>query len=238
MGSPQPNPAQAAIEQEMEAVYRLYASLAPAMDAESGLGGKLLYAGEPDPDASHLLRAASIAGAASLAASANAPALHQAMRDGALDFAVTTLGEALRILKNQLRKQQPAAAGVSLSPRAVELEMLDRGVQPDLLASGLPSSPELAVFTALGAGRIQPQPLPPGCNFNILPIPTDWRQPLAAFDELLLGCLAPADHLNRRWVRLAPRYLPVAARRLRSIACARDAVLPLIARRVGSAPEP
>ena len=223
MGSPQPNPVNAAIEQEMEAIYRLYAALAPTMDPESGLGGKLLYAGEPEPSVCHLLRAANIAGAASLAASAHAPALHQAMRAGVIDFAVTTLGEALRILKNEIRKKQPVAVGVSLAPQAVEREMLDRGVQPDLLAPALPSSPQLAAFAALGARRIQPQPLPPGHSFNILPIPPDLSRPAAAFDALLLDCLAPVDHLNRRWVRLAPRYLAPEARRYRSVACAVDA---------------
>ncbi len=238
MESPQPNPANALIEQEMEAVYRLYASLAPVMDPDCGLGGKLLYAGEADPAACHLLRAANIAGAASLAASANAPALHQAMRAGVIDFAVTTLGEALRILKNEIRKKQPVAVGVSLAPQAVELEMLDRGVQPDLLAPALPPSPELAAFAAHGARRIQPLPLPPGRNFNILPIPPEWNQPLAAFDEMLLGCLAPADHLNRRWVRLAARYLSADARRYRSVACAVDGVLQFIVRIGESAPKP
>ncbi len=276
MSSPQPNPANTAIEQEMEAVYRLYVALAPAMDPESGLGGKLLYAGEPtavpellspestppsgillkktppftnlktahdiwnrfDPSACHLLRAANISGAASLSASAHAPALHQAMRAGAIDFVVTTLGEALRILKNEIRKKQPVAVGVLLAPQAVEREMLDRGVQPDLLAPGLMSSPQLDAFAAHGARRIQPQPLPPGSNFNVLPIPPHWRQPLAAFDELLLGCLASTDHLNRRWVRLAPRYLGSETRRLRSVACPVDAVLQLIVPIGGSAPEP
>ncbi len=218
MGSPQPNTANTAIEREMEAVYRLYASLAPAMDPESGLGGKLLYAGELDSSPCRLLRAANIAGAASLAASADAPALHQAMRAGAVDFVVTNLSEALRILKNEIRKKQPVAVGVSLAVQTIERELLDRGVQPDLLALALPSSPELAAFAAHGARRVQPQPLPPGCNFHILPIPPDWSRPVAAFDELLLGCLEPTDHLNRRWVRLAPRYLAREARRLRSVA--------------------
>jgi hypothetical protein len=35
----------------------------------------------------------------------------------------------------------------------------------------------------------------------------------------MLGCLAPGDSLNRRWLRLAPRYLGAEARRLRSLAC-------------------
>jgi Urocanase Rossmann-like domain len=230
MGSQLPQPADAAIRQEMEAVYRLYASLAPDMDLESGLGGKLLYAGELDLSACLLLRAANVAGAASLTASADAAVLHQAMRAGALDFVVTNLGEALRILKNEIRKKQPIAVGVSLAHQTIEREMLDRGVQPDLLAPALPSSPELAAFAAHGARSVPPQPLPPGCDFNILAIPPHWDRPLTALDELLLGCLGAADFLNRRWVRLAPRYLSPDARRLRSVACNPGAISLLASR--------
>jgi hypothetical protein len=219
MDSPPPNATNAALDQEIDAVYRLYVSLGPAMDPETGLGGKLLYVGELDPSACLLLRAANIAGATSLAASADTAALRQAMREGAIDFIVTTLSEALRILKNQIRKKEPVAVGVSLAPQAFEREMLDRGVQPDLLAPKLPLSPELAEIEAHGGWHIQPEPLPPGFTLNLIPVPHDWRRPLGAFDELLLSGLAAADHLNHRWVRAAPRYLSTEARHLRSIAC-------------------
>ena len=63
-------------------------------DTEPSLGGKLLYAGELDAEARALLVAANIAGAASLAASADAAARKQAMRDGVVDFLVTSLDEA------------------------------------------------------------------------------------------------------------------------------------------------
>lgn len=219
-----------AAEQEMGAIYGLYAGLALGMDPESGLGGKLLYAGEPTEDAQRLLRAANIAGAASLAASADAAALRRAMHAGAIDFVVTDLDESLRILKNEIRKRQPVAVGVSLAPRAIEREMLERGVQPDLLAPWLPAAPELVGFAAHGALCVVPQPLPPGRNFTVLPIPPGWNQPTAAFDALLLDCLVPGDYVNRRWVRLAPRYLPAECRRVRSVVCDVDAALELIVR--------
>lgn len=207
----------------MESVYRCYIALSACLAPETGLGGKLLWAGEPVA-AAHLLRAANIAGAASLAASADAGILRQAMRDGILDFVVTNLDEALRILKNEIRKKQSVAVGVSLALDAITREMVVRGVQPDLLAPGLPPSPELAAFIAHGAHTIEPPSS--RASFHIIPIPPDWKQPIAAFDARLLDCLAADDHINRRWVHLAPRYLPSAARRLRSIACARASQLP------------
>lgn len=203
-----------ALESEMGAVYCLYAGLARGMDAETGLGGELLYVGEPDQAGCCLLRAANIAGAASLAASADAAALRTAMRLGAIDFVVTSLDEALRILKNQIRTKQPVAVGVSLPAEVAVREMEERGVQPDLLAPNL-SDAQSAKFRSGGARRIESQPLASGQSFSFVSIPSDWRQAASVFDALLLEQLPAEDHLNRRWLRFAPRYLPAASRRMR-----------------------
>ena len=208
----------------MEAVYCLYAGLAREMDAETGLGGMLLYAGEPDEAGCRLLRAGNIAGTASLASSADAAALRRAMHQGAIDFVVTSLDEALRILKNQVRKKQPVAVGVSLMPEVVMREMVERGVQPDLVA---PEARGVADFVARGARIAEALALDASKRFQLFAIPKDWKQPASAFDALLLEGLADDDHLNRRWVRLATRYLPAASRRVRLVVgdCERLSVL-------------
>ena len=202
------------IDREIAQVYSLYAALACNLDPETGLGGALLYTADPAESGSAILRAANIAGAASLAASADAALLRRLMRESALDFVVTSLDEALRILKNEIRKREPVAVGVAIDTKAVEQEMVARGVQPDLLAPSLGSTRELQTLLDRGARPVEPLPAPPA-NFQILPIPPG--QPPAVFDALLLESLAPEDLLNRRWLRFAPRYLPAAARRLRSI---------------------
>ena len=204
---------------ELELVYRLYAGLLGDIDIETGLGGRLLYAGEPDETGCRLLRAANIAGAASLAASASAGALRQAMRQGAIDFVVNSLDEALRILKNEIRKREPVAVGVSLDPENIAKEMVLRGVLPDLLAPHLSGTPELDTFAAQGARRVEEAPLPAGMQFLTLAIPAAWTHGTAALDTLMLDCMPPDDSLNRRWLRFAPRYLGAEARRLRSLAC-------------------
>src|ERR1700722_14241743 len=103
-------------------IYRLYewlyATLPP--DSQTGLGGNLLYA-------------ANIAGSASLAASAEPAILREAMRDGVIDFLVNSLEEALRILKNEIRKRQTVSVGVSIEPHPLVAQMTERGVLPDLL---------------------------------------------------------------------------------------------------------
>jgi hypothetical protein len=214
------------IQQEMESIYCLYAGLVRDLNRETALGGKLLFAGEPTDLTNHLLRAANIAGAASLAASADAPALRRAMREGALDFVVTDLDEAVRILKNEIRKKQPVAVGVSLTPQIIADQMFDRGIQSDLLASELSGIPKWEEFRARGARVVEPEPIPSGVGFLVLPVPSGGPQSVSSFDEALLSSLAPDDHLNRRWVRVAPRYLTSAARRFRSLVCIQPPVLP------------
>ena len=60
-----------------------------------------------------LLLAGNIAGAASLAVTADAAAQKQSIRDGVADFLVNSLDEALRILKNEVRKREPVAVCVA-----------------------------------------------------------------------------------------------------------------------------
>jgi len=138
-------------------VARLYHAMepfaGPAGNAEPGLGGQLLYAGLLDAEGRALLVAANIAGAASLAATADGAMQKQAVRDGVADFLVTSLDEALRILKNEIRKRQPVAVCVALAPESVAAEMLERGVLPDLLAPGGPDA-EQSPFASQGARRL------------------------------------------------------------------------------------
>ncbi len=124
-------------------VESAYTGLIQAADQDSAsgqeptLGGKLLYAGALDGDGRALLIAGNIAGAASLAASADPSVQKQAVRDGVVDFLVTSLDEALRILKNEIRKRETVAVCVAVDPPAIEREILARGVTPDLLRASL-----------------------------------------------------------------------------------------------------
>src|SRR5579864_9118351 len=115
-------------------VLSFYNRLTPAEGSdEPDLGGRLLYAGELDEDGRALIVAANIAGAASLCATANEHQQKQAVRDGIVDFLVTSLDEALRILKNEIRKHAPVAVCIAAAPAEIEGLMAERGVQPDLL---------------------------------------------------------------------------------------------------------
>jgi hypothetical protein len=206
-----------------------FAAPTEASPSDLTLGGRLLYAGELNDPGATLTAAANIAGAATLAASAQPAALRQAQREGVIDFLVNSLDEALRILKNEIRKRQPVAVAVSIAPDIVVKEMLDRGVLPDLLPRHDPSSPaEFAAFAAQGARRLAAPPSQPGYRFCIWPIAIAFTQRLAEFDALLLSHLPIDDHANRRWLHLSPRYLGPAARRLRSLECNEETASGLI----------
>jgi hypothetical protein len=211
----------AAIDDELRSVYGFYAALACGMHPDTGRGGALLYAGEPDETGCRLLRAASIAGTASLAASADGALLRAAMRAGAIDFVVTTLDEALRILKNEIRKRQPVAVGVSAAPAEMVRAMVERGVQPDLLWLEPAHTPECeaecATLEARGAQRIEQPPAPAEADFQVFPLPAPWAQRSAAFDALLLERIPAEDAISRRWLRFAPRYLDARARGVRGL---------------------
>lgn len=193
-----------------------YATLldTPLAHHETGLGGKLFYAGELDEEGRALLVAANIAGAATLAASADRDAQKQALRDGIADFVVTNLDEALRILKNQLRKRETVAVCVVQSPSEVEREMNERGVAPDFLRRDLRVPPHhnaldlhVSDETELDLGKI--------------PALVTWRagsalpKDLALLDETALACLDPDQWESRRWLHFSPRYLGRLARNLR-----------------------
>jgi urocanate hydratase len=196
-------------------VEQIYAALASAAlpcsstDREPSLGGKLLYAGSLDAAARALLVAANIAGAATLTVSSDAEARKLATRDGVVDFLVTSLEEALRILKNEIRKHETVAVCVAAAPQALEADfarqMLERGVKPDLTR------------------RIQT--IPPEANqtllaWSVASTPSQW---LPILDALALRCLdsdpSPAAWAARRWLRLAPRYLGRMAQGVRLMRC-------------------
>jgi hypothetical protein len=213
-------------------VEQAYASLMQcALPGQQSLGGKLLYAGELNTSGRALIVAGNIAGAASLVATADPSAQKQAVREGSVDFLVTNLDEALRILKNEIRKHEPVSVAVSLAPAAIVEEMLDRGVLPDLLPPQCQSpatTPDLTAFISQGAHRIATAPSRPESSFLIWQIPAEYAQRPAAFDAMLLDHLPSDDLIPRRWLRQSPRYLGPHSRRLRSLRCDEETAHKLI----------
>jgi hypothetical protein len=189
---------------------RFYANLISAAASdnhhEPSLGGKLLYAGELNAEARALLVAANIAGAASLTVSTDAAERKQAIRDGVVDFLVTSLDEALRILKNEIRKRETVAVCVALDPEACERDfaraMLERGAKPDLTRP--------VEFAAAENGQTL-------LAWSVESSPAIWMPKL---DAVAAECLRVEEQAAHRWLRLAPRYLGRLAQGVRLLRCA------------------
>jgi urocanate hydratase len=187
-------------------------------DAEPLLGGRLLYTGELDADGRAMVIAGNVAGCASLAVAADQAVQRLAMRDGVVDFVVTSLDEALRILKNEIRKRNAVAVSVTAEPAAVERELLERGVLPDLLFAGSLNQPrEVCHF---GPGEREVRLESPGADvaqisWQVEQAPAQWMQRL---DAIARECLAE-DRCASRWLRLGPRYLGRAAHAYRALYC-------------------
>ncbi|MFZ0745063.1 MAG: hypothetical protein WAM85_11695 [Terracidiphilus sp.] len=204
---------------EVEAAYLKMIQTADAGQTptqEPGLGGKLHYTGELDGVGRVLVVAGNVAGAASLAATSDSAAQKQAIRDGVADFLVTSLDEALRILKNEIRKRETVAVCVGEAPEAVEREMRERGVLPDLLRPGEASPPHYGGTSSEGTPDVATDPMriPALVTWSVASAPAQW---LPELDAIALECLEPEAWIARRWVRLAPRYLGRLARGAHSL---------------------
>lgn len=203
--------------------YSRYCSLVQACGsactADQGLGGKLLYAGELDRDGRSITIAGNVAGCSTLAATADLDAQKQAIRDGVVDFSVTSLDEALRILKNEIRKHSTVAVCVGKSTDEIEREMLERGVQPDL--SRQHANADLLFGKAQGAPRsnADPEQSPAAVVWSVESLPSKW---LPRFDAIALECLSPSDGWNRRWIHRLPGYIGRAGANLRVIRSDRE----------------
>jgi urocanate hydratase len=82
--------------------------------------------------ASGLPAAVSIAGGTSLILDPDPAAVKSVFRQGGVDFVVNTLDEALRILKNEIRKHRPVSVALPDAVQSAIAEMRERGVLPDL----------------------------------------------------------------------------------------------------------
>jgi hypothetical protein len=225
-------------------VERLFAALIHAADTSGGaepgqstepsLGGKLLYAGELEPHGRALLVSANIAGAASLSASADAAARKQAIRDGVADFLVNSLDEALRILKNEIRKRETVAVCVAAAPEAFEREMLERGVLPDLLAPRSFQDSSSSHSFGPAVRRVELATAPDAQALVIWSVDTAPAQWLPKVDALAMECLqenaSPTVAATRRWLRLAPRYLGRLAEKFRILRCQPDTANEFVSR--------
>jgi urocanate hydratase len=136
-----------ALEAQMAvlAAYEIFAAMgekrfAGASGAEPGeeLAGRLIVSGGMGERGGAQALGATMTGAAYLGIEIEAERIKRRLRSGECDFLVHSLDEALRILKNALRKRENLSVGLVGNCAELLPEMADRGVLPDLLTDQTP----------------------------------------------------------------------------------------------------
>ncbi len=196
------------------AVYRIYLqlqSIAERQHAGAPAGHLLLCLGYGQRG-SELAIATTIAGGVFLGIEPDPQKLKAAARSGACDFIVNTLDEALRVLKNELRKQTPLSAGLLGDPAKMLAAMVERGVQPDLIASELESAASASRQALDAMMERGAELLPEAATMAETTSPAEaiWRaanqQDLRRMDRITLDLLPPEDQIRRQWLERAPGY--------------------------------
>jgi urocanate hydratase len=116
-------------------VQGTYETFAAAGEKHLGgdLSGKLIVSGGMGGMGGAQPLAATMNGAAFLGIDVDAERIKKRLKSGYCDFLVTTLDEALRILKNAVRKKENVSVGLVGNCADIIPELADRGVVPDIL---------------------------------------------------------------------------------------------------------
>ncbi len=175
------------------------------------------------------------AGAAALFLESDPEQQRIAQREGCCTFCVTTLDEALRTLKNEVRQGHAISVALHGDAAAWLREMVERGVQPEFLAHCNPGDP--ASGTATEPLRMRGARTLCGFGMESAPGGIDLQQLVhAAADEVWHICEdiapnlgerrardasmlagipveAPFAALSRQWMRAVPSLFPRAVER-------------------------
>lgn len=199
---------------EMFDAFAALENLAGERPEHAALGGWLIAVFEFDAAGIAALIAGCVAGAAVLGVDAQRERVKQLLRYGICDFVVNDLDEAVRILKNEVRKKQPVSVCLSAEPEGCAREMAERGLQPEVLAGRLVPGAEL--LHERGAVRLESALV---SGDDGLPVSWNLRNPAAAWaagpvlarvDELAAAALDEqkgTTSWRRRWLQRAPRYM-------------------------------
>ncbi|MGI4853069.1 MAG: hypothetical protein ACRYF4_03355 [Janthinobacterium lividum] len=213
--------------------------------ARSAWPGSLLLGVGLGPVGRALALASVATGAAGLFLESEPDALRAAHREGCCTFTVSTLEEAVRALKNEVRQKRAISIALRGNVAANLREMVYRGIQPDVLAFSRPALAEELSATARllqrGTVGMQGFGLAPMATFTKLEpllengLGTSWQIGIdVAADMAERGKLdrarvaasanLPADSqsLNAaayRWARVAPSLFPRSRERAYLSSC-------------------
>jgi urocanate hydratase len=112
------------------------------------LAGRLVVAGGMGGMGGAQARAATLNGATFLGIDADVASIKRRVKGGYCEVMVNNLDEALRILKNAVRKREPASVGLIGNAAELMPECVRRGVLPDLLTDQTPADDPLFYIPA------------------------------------------------------------------------------------------
>ena len=201
---------------QQEHTLHLYGEL---MARRADWPGKLVLGVGEGCSSSGLPAACSLAGAACLLIEPNVSQAKEVLRDGGIDFLISTVDEALRTLKNEIRKARPLAVALVGDVDAASTQLQERGVQPDLIfRAGMQGGPAQAedawssipaLCLPAGDGLLESDALRNylrGRKLVACTWSTSGRAARRALDAELLLLLDAEDTLRRRWLQAITRY--------------------------------
>ena len=205
-------------------MFQLYRQLRAAMPGKTLAGRLVLSVGFRDAGAA-LSLAAMIAQGCFLGLESEAASLKRAMQTGECDFMVNTLDEALRVLKNELRKGTPLSAGLLGQPQPILDEMVARGVQPDWIA-GCSDEPAVRELVSRGAARLPDQPDVPPQKDALVRLHAASLADMRRLDAVTAALVAE-DPVLRDWMQHAPAYFSRQLPPLRVVALSQGQIAQL-----------
>lgn len=190
--------------------YRVLERCAPPVtNGASSFGGKLLLCPGLGLCGFAYSLAMSIAGGTFLGVEPRPQRLKEALRDGVCDYMVNSLDEALRVLKNEIRKKAPVSVGLLGDIASVLNEAIERGVQPDYVVAGsrLAEDGILDPFERRGAFRLHDAITSGAAEEAVnLVVASAASSTLRVFENVVATVLAGSAASRLKWAESSARY--------------------------------
>ncbi len=200
-------------EEMQRQTLRIYGEL---MARREIWAGRMVLACGAAVSATGLPAAVSIAGATALLLDPDAAVVKAVFRQGGVDFVVNTLNEALRVLKNEIRKGRPLSVVSEGEVAPAVAELRERGVLPDMqvVFRGVEDPAEGLGREVLelegSADAVQPseglQRWLDQRGWSEVELAAATAAGLREVDARLLAMLPEGDKVRRAWVQRIARY--------------------------------
>jgi hypothetical protein len=161
--------------------------------------GQLALAAFAGAGSTGFAAAASLAGAASLIVDSDVVSMKTHFRDGAFDFVVNTLDEALRTIKNEIRLGRPIAIGLTAEPERVLAEAAERGLAATFILSDSSGFQNKNIASVSEPSATQIELAAPSPELTQWLLQREW-----SLAEISTEAFIADDVVRRKWLRDLP----------------------------------